>query len=413
MKIRRYYGLSENEALTKAKNELGEDISVLTVKRIKQKGIGGLMTQSVYEVLVADNNTTSGKSSSAPNVLDHHEDHMPARVSVNIPVTPAVNSVASPAVNSIINSQIDSSVETIDAIARKVNLMEGLLERVITNFSRETDIKPQAVFGIAQKYSGAAQILYDNLIFNEVDQETAKYIIDKALSGLKPNDDNNMILSAVVEEIASLLGTPEPIMLNSQSKPIVVVFIGPTGVGKTTSLAKLAANYSLNSKKEVGLITADTYRIAAVDQLRTFSEIMGLPLAVAYSPQELKEAIASFKDKDIIMIDTAGRSHRNQAQLEEIGQLVKASNAQEIFLVMSVTTSSRNSREIISNYSFLDDYKLLFTKADESTSSGIIPNIRRITGKPLSYITNGQNVPDDIEVADVLNLANSLVETDV
>jgi len=205
------------------------------------------------------------------------------------------------------------------------------------------------------------------------------------------------------------MGKPEMIGPPKEGKPSVIIFVGPTGVGKTTTLAKIAANYLLNHKKSVGLITADTYRIAAVEQLKTYAEILGIPVSVVYSASDMSDAVNQYSDKDIILIDTAGRSHRNKAQFEEMKAMVIASGADEVYLVLSSTTSIRSCREIISNYDFLKDYKLIFTKTDEAPVLGIILNIRFITGKKLSYITTGQNVPDDIEIVNVDKITKSLI----
>ncbi|MCX7842610.1 MAG: 50S ribosome-binding GTPase, partial [Clostridia bacterium] len=206
-----------------------------------------------------------------------------------------------------------------------------------------------------------------------------------------------------------ILGKPETLKLREDGKPTVVILIGPTGVGKTTTLAKIAASYALNHKKKVGMITADTYRIAAVEQLKTYAEILGMPVTVIYSPSEINQAIKMHYDKDIILIDTAGRSHKNQAQFEELKAMVQAAEADEIYLLLSATTSVRNCREILGNYSCFKDYKLIFTKLDETPITGIILNSRYMTNKSLSYITTGQSVPDDIEVANVDRITKNLL----
>ena len=157
------------------------------------------------------------------------------------------------------------------------------------------------------------------------------------------------------------------------------------------------------------MITADTYRIAAVEQLKTYAEILGIPVNVAYSPGDIMDAVNQHSDKDLILIDTAGRSHRNKAQFEELKALVTASDANEIYLVLSATMSSRSCMEILNSYDFLKDYKLIFTKTDEAPAMGIILNVRYLTGKKLSYITTGQSVPDDIETANIDKLAKKLM----
>jgi flagellar biosynthesis protein FlhF len=209
--------------------------------------------------------------------------------------------------------------------------------------------------------------------------------------------------------MSGLLGKSETIDMKKTGGPTVVMFVGPTGVGKTTTLAKIAANYLLNQKKNVGLITADTYRIAAVEQLKTYAEILGIPVKVAYSPVDIRDAVSEYSDKDLVLIDTAGRSHNNKSQFEELKAMINASGADEVYLVMSATTSIRNCREILVAYDFIKDYKLIFTKTDEAPVLGIILNVRYLTGKRLSYITNGQNVPDDIEVANVEKITKNLI----
>jgi flagellar biosynthesis protein FlhF len=200
---------------------------------------------------------------------------------------------------------------------------------------------------------------------------------------------------------------PEPFSFTKDKKVIIV--IGPTGVGKTTTLAKLAANMVLTEKKKVGLVTSDTYRIAAVEQLKTYSEIIGVPLTIVYTPGEILNAIEGYKDKDLILVDTAGRSHKDKYQLMELKTLIKSSINYEVYLVMSATTKFSDCIEIIKNYSFLDDYKLLFTKMDETSAFGVILNVAYITKKPISYITTGQSVPDDIEIADNGKIINCLL----
>jgi len=161
--------------------------------------------------------------------------------------------------------------------------------------------------------------------------------------------------------------------------------------------------------KKVGFITSDTYRIAAVEQLRTYSDIIGIPLSVIYSPQEFNTALEGFKDKDIIMVDTAGRSHKDKYQLAELKHLLDIHMESKIYLVMSAGTKMKDCRDILNSYSFLEDYNLLFTKLDETSTHGILVNTSYITKRPLSYLTYGQNVPDDIEVANKSKIINALL----
>ena len=174
------------------------------------------------------------------------------------------------------------------------------------------------------------------------------------------------------------------------------MFVGPTGVGKTTTIAKIASYFTLNLNKKVALITADTYRIAAVEQLRTYANILNIPIKVVYTAQELNEAIGFFKEKDIILVDTAGRSFNNNEHQDEIVELVNKIKEKEVFLVLSLTTKYKDLVSITKAYERIPEYKIVFTKLDETSSYGNILNIKRKTGVKLSYVTFGQNVPDDI-----------------
>ncbi|HCJ56303.1 MAG TPA: flagellar biosynthesis protein FlhF [Clostridiaceae bacterium] len=242
----------------------------------------------------------------------------------------------------------------------------------------------------------------------EVDEEIIEKLkdkIEKLTMDLQSDEDfiRNFIYNTLLDLIAL-----ENEGADTEPKK-VAVFIGPTGVGKTTTMAKLAALYTLTKKKRVGFITSDTYRIAAVEQLRTYSDIIGIPLTVVYSPQEFASAVENYKDEDIIMVDTAGRSHKDKYQLMELKHLLDSDIESQVYLVISAGTKMSDCRDILNSYSFLEDYKLLFTKLDETSSYGAIINLSYITKKPLSYLTYGQSVPDDIEVADKSKIINSLL----
>ena len=188
-----------------------------------------------------------------------------------------------------------------------------------------------------------------------------------------------------------------------------VALIGPTGVGKTTTIAKLAAYFSIHENYKVALITADTYRIAAVEQLKTYADIIGIPLEIVYTAAELKDALTKHQDKNLVLIDTAGRSPSNDEHLAELQTLLSVSPYMETHLVLSATTKTRDALQIIKKFAICAPQKLLFTKVDEASNVGTIVNILYHFPTILSYITTGQNVPDDIEVADAEKLANLML----
>jgi len=297
--------------------------------------------------------------------------------------------------------------EKIILLENKVNSMENILQKIYEEVQRPGKNLDKELTN--QKVSKVIELFQNNLENNEVDTKIIRQLLDMVEKRCNSNISVNNTALILHNLISGMLGKPETIKLREDGKPTVVMFVGPTGVGKTTTLAKIAADYALNHQKDVGLITADTYRIAAVEQLRTYADILGMPLSVVYSLNEIKDIIEGYRDKDIIFIDTAGRSSRNKPHFNELKALVKEVGADEIFLVLSTTTSMNNCREIIDSYSFLGNYKLIFTKLDETPSLGIILNVKQYAGKKLSYVTNGQNVPDDIELADIDKITKNLI----
>ena len=199
--------------------------------------------------------------------------------------------------------------------------------------------------------------------------------------------------------ISEMLIPAGPIRIKGQGKPTITMLVGPTGVGKTTTMAKLAAKYKIQEDRKVALITFDTYRIAAVEQLRTYADLIGVPLKVANSPEELKSAIKSFSDKDLILIDSAGRSPKNEQKMNELKDMVDAANPDELHLVLSLSVHNDVLKDTLERYGDFPVHKLLLTKLDECVHYGIILSIISRTQKPIGYLTIGQEVPDDIELA--------------
>jgi len=189
----------------------------------------------------------------------------------------------------------------------------------------------------------------------------------------------------------------------------VVALVGPTGVGKTTTIAKLAANFALREKYRVALITADTYRIAAVEQLKTYADLIGIPIEVVYTPQELQEALYRHQDKQLVLIDTAGRSPANQPQMAELETLLAVDSTIEKHLVLSATTKFTECLSTVQRFQDCNPQKYLFTKIDEACNMGTVFSLMYHSPRPLSYITTGQNVPDDIEQADPERLTNLML----
>ena len=253
-------------------------------------------------------------------------------------------------------------------------------------------------------------MIFRQLLDNEVDEQYANQIITEIEASLKKETDVSKILANIYQKIVLKLGQTKTLEVGG-GKTKYIFFIGPTGVGKTTTIAKLAYSLIEHKKVKVALLAADTYRIAAVDQLRTYADIMNIPLFVIYSETELEEQREELEKFDIILVDTAGRSHRSKEQRDDIERLIRTVpvQAREIYLVLSATTKYRDLVKITEAYSEISEYRLIFTKLDETSTIGNIFNIKMLTGAPLSYATNGQNVPDDISRMDPQNIARQLL----
>lgn len=366
--------------------DLGSDAVILNTRKVKKKGIVGLFSKPMVEVLAAVDEYSKPQNDDQLRTAGYKYNNGPEKYS---------------------QTYSDEKEEKISKLENKIVNIEQMFRQYIQQ-------NPSAAAKPANEVNarGSEKIIdtfYNNLVRNDVEPNIAREIVTKAASKLGSCNDVNRVAVQIASIIKSTLGQPEVISPGVQGKPRIVIFVGPTGVGKTTTLAKIAANCLLSQKKTIGLITADTYRIAAVEQLKTYAEILGIPVSVAYTAMDIKEAVHQNMDKDLILIDTAGRSHKNHSQFEELKTMVTASEADEIYLVLSATTSMRNCRDILESYNFLQDYKLIFTKVDEAQNLGIILNVRYITGKNISYVTNGQSVPDDIETVNTDKITRDLI----
>ena len=225
-------------------------------------------------------------------------------------------------------------------------------------------------------------------------------------------NESTFIIDYLTAQMRGMMRTSGPIQLNLNEKhPKVVALVGPTGVGKTTTLAKLAAQFKIYENKKVALITLDTYRMGAVEQLKSYAQIMTLPLTVALTPQELKEALYKYRDKDLILIDTSGRSQFDKTHLFELKGFLQIIKSEiEVHLLLSLNNKLVDMLEMIKRFQILSPSSLLITKLDETMYYGDILNIAAEANEPFSYITTGQNVPEDIEVADVCKLSQLILD---
>ena len=257
------------------------------------------------------------------------------------------------------------------------------------------------------------QLVYRQLLDNEVDEKYANQIIGEIQSSLKKESNVDSILAGIYQKIILKLGQPKAIEIDEKLGK-VVFFVGPTGVGKTTTIAKLASYFKIQKKAKVALITSDTYRIAAAEQLRTYANILDVPISVVYTVEEFNQAVKLFEDYDLIFVDTAGRSHKDNEQCREMYHLIDDcvvgdKFVKEVYVVLSAATKYKDLLKINDVYKNIKNYSLLFTKLDETTCLGNILNMKLTANVPLSYVTSGQAVPDDISVIDAQKIARNLL----
>ncbi|TAH62804.1 MAG: flagellar biosynthesis protein FlhF [Gottschalkiaceae bacterium] len=372
MKIKRFIGNTTQEAMYKLKKELGPEAIILHTRTIKQPGFLGIFKKNLVEVVAAveENNKTYTRNAER---LEN---------SFN---------------NNINNSRIESSINMKNDLEIEINKIKSMMESVVNTLDIGKSQLPD-------KLSKYLRLLTSNGVKEEIAFEILNKINDQINVS---NKDNKTIYEIIAYNIKEYLGEPAPI--NHDGKQKIIFFVGPTGVGKTTTLAKIAAYFSLEKNYSIGMITSDTYRIAAVEQLKIYAEIMKIPLKVVYEIKDFYKSLSNFREEDLILVDTAGRNHKNIEQMNEIKELIESVNNKEVHLVINAATDMKTINDIFEKYSFIDDCKVIFTKIDEADNLGNVLNAKYYFNNKISYLTNGQNVPDDIEVPDMEKLSRKLI----
>jgi flagellar biosynthesis protein FlhF len=260
--------------------------------------------------------------------------------------------------------------------------------------------------------AGLQQLLMD-LIDAEIDEESARELVHRVRGRSAPRDLGDAValkarLARLMEEEIQCAG---PISVPRSGRRIVAL-VGPTGVGKTTTIAKLAAHFHLRQNRRVGLVTVDTYRVAAVDQLRTYADIIDLPLEVVDSPRAMRAALAKLDDRELILLDTAGHSPGDEVRMQELRSLVQESEADDVQLVISGVATASSLKQATARFAAIGATGLILTKLDEMAGMGHLWPMLRQGRLPLSYITTGQNVPDDFAAADARKIARRMLRLD-
>ena len=397
MIIKKFQAETEAEAVIKAKNEMGSGAVVLNIKTIKHRGISRLFKKNYVEVTAAIEE--------------------PQHITAPIPQLPKINIAVDNAYKSSGSYTMEPSANVIE---EKLNSLQTMLENRMksSEFEREEDDgrdMPEVSEDNKEEDTNLKfiKLIYNQLIDNEVNEKYVNQIIGEIQTSLKKESTVDSILAAVYQKIILKIGQPKAIEMEEGKKKIVF-FMGPTGVGKTTTIAKLASYFKLEKKLRVALITSDTFRIAAVEQLRTYAGILDVPLSVIYTIEEFNQAVEAYRDFDLILVDTAGRTHKNNEQCNEVIHLVNDSRVdentiKEVYLVLSTTTKYKDLVKINEAFNKVNNYNIIFTKLDETTCLGNILNMKLNTGVCISYVTSGQVVPDDISILDPQKIARSLL----
>ena len=411
MIIKKFAGKTEEEALEAARKELGNGIVTMNVKSAKKKGMAGLFGAKQVEVTVA---------------LEKEGDNFRSvRKEGSSFVAGGAN-----AVNAVRRENAGLAGDSSQNIEKKLDNLQNLLLKKLQQeeaVKEEQQQKNEGLTGddkeIAQTDEPEKQelseqekfirLLYNTMLENEVDEKYANQLIGDVHRSGEPEPPIDYILANVYQKLILKFNKPTGIA-PAEKGPKVVLFMGPTGVGKTTTIAKIASSYVVDLKKEVALVTTDTYRIAAAEQLRTYANILEVPFQVVYSPEEAAAAVRNYKDFDYIFVDTTGHSHQNEAQLDNMKKLMEAvgeAAEYQVFLVLSATTKYRDLLRIAASYREISEYQLIFTKLDETASLGNLLNVKLNTNTEIAFVTYGQNVPDDIELFNPQKAVKQLLST--
>lgn len=377
------------EALAQIKSKMGTEAVILHTRTLQSRYCLGLRCREVVEVTAGKGlnvapRTRRPNSSAAMSPRLQPATTAPANSTRQILQTPAASSAA------------------LIGLSQEMTSLKVAVQALVDQQKHEKapDI-PQELF----EY-------YSQLIQNQVAEELAGEIIKTLQKQVRPEyfTQPEFVRQRLAEQIEKLLPTTGPIVRTKTAGPHIVALIGPTGVGKTTTIAKLAADLKLRQKHRIGLITIDTYRIAAIDQLKKYADILQIPLRVVSSPEDLSHAITAMSDCEFILIDTAGRSPNDTLKLHELKSFLQVANPDEVHLVISTTASQDCVELAIERFADVRVDKIIFTKIDEAAHVGVVLNVIKKVNKSLSYITTGQDVPDDIEVGRGRRLAQLILE---
>ncbi|MBR4574989.1 MAG: flagellar biosynthesis protein FlhF [Lachnospiraceae bacterium] len=386
MIIKKFQAKTEEEAVSAARKEMGENVVIMSVRSLKKKGLFSFLKKPVVEVTVGMEEETERPAANAFSML--------AQKSVGQTIN---RGMVRQSPDIIDEPEPVESVKTEKVIEQRLDNLQSLLEKQLVKTHEKDDFEKNVPEDSSVQF---LKLVYKTLIDNEVSEKYANELLDEVSKIDTAKASVDLILGNIYQKMILKFGQPVTIPLGLDRQR-VIFFIGPTGVGKTTTIAKIASQLCVNQKKKVVLLTTDTYRIAAAEQLKTYASILDVPFRVIYTEEEMTEAVRDYGGYDYILVDTAGHSQHNTEQKDSMAHFLRSiddSVDKDTYLVVSATTKYRDLLAIADAYSEFTDYKLIFTKLDETTTLGNLFNLCMYTGASMSYVTCGQNVPDDIEV---------------
>lgn len=393
------------EALAQVKNVMGSDAVILHTRTFHTRSFLGLRRREMVEITagrgfnVGERNLRRQQSRPAPTAQGQGIGAY-GRAALPSTPAPAVPRNALEGSRQLMETPGASSAAML-SMTSEMSSLKSMVKDLVTH-TRQAKC-PQVPENLFEYYL--------QLVENKVTEELAADIVQTLQKQMRPEHlaQPEFVKKKLAQHLEKLLPTAGPIVRTKTRGPHVVALIGPTGVGKTTTLAKLAANLKLRENRRVGLITLDTYRIAAVDQIKKYADVMGAPLRVVSSTEDLREAVDSMSDCEFVLIDTAGRSPNDTLKLNELKALLAVVEPDEVHLVLSTTASQDSIQLAITRFTEVRVDKIIFTKIDEAATVGVVLNVIRKASKSLSYITTGQNVPADIEVGGGGRLAQMIL----
>ena len=410
MKVKKYLAPTMKEALEKMKKDLGSEAVILGSRKISRGGLLDFLGKDMVELTATTEEGVLSQKRRSPV----KEKPAGSRLSITVGDEGPMQEKQQGPFPKIIGNQLADSAAGLSGSATdkseagSVSLLQRELQDIKTAVG---EMAEQIRYQRMPALPATLKDIYKRLVENELAEEITLELIQNLYGRFSESEYSRQerVEKYLIEQITSLIQVAAPTPLR-EKEPLVLAFVGPSGVGKTTALAKLATNKKFYGKKKLALITADTYRVAATQQLGTFSEIAEVPMEIVHSPRDMSKAVAKHKDKEVIMIDTAGGSQFNDRLIGELGRLLEAAAPDEVHLVLSITTKPKDLRHAIKLFKFEQKVRLLFTKFDETLTFGSIVSVVRESGLPLCYLTFGQEVPEDIELADPAKIAKLVVK---